>query len=247
MPFGECPEGLARFTGQWQEPAAGLYLLGTGRRAGVPALMRFASPDAFSPFAEGGLNAYAYCAAEPVNRVDPEGASWGTWLNGLVDALTPKLAIKGKVHHQFLDTPLGSFKGLGVSADLSIMTNGRSAQGVINSVTLGKPHIPEGRQWLNYNANAQALPNLVSTGVVCDLSASTHGRHAAAVAHSIPLGEGTARVLGTEVKFEARLGTGAMADVAGYALIGVAGAVAAAAGGARGWRLIRQTLRHARR
>jgi hypothetical protein len=29
-----------------------------------------------SPFSKGGLNTYAYCAGDPVNRADPSGASW---------------------------------------------------------------------------------------------------------------------------------------------------------------------------
>lgn len=49
------------------------YLLGNGYRAYNPALMRFNSPDNQSPFGEGGLNAYAYCAGDPVNSVDPSG------------------------------------------------------------------------------------------------------------------------------------------------------------------------------
>ena len=38
-----------------------------------PVLRRFLAPDADSPFGEGGLNTYAYCAGDPVNRVDPSG------------------------------------------------------------------------------------------------------------------------------------------------------------------------------
>ncbi|KPZ22499.1 RHS repeat-associated core domain-containing protein, partial [Pseudomonas syringae group genomosp. 3] len=30
-------------------------------------------PDSLSPFGKGGLNAYAYCAGDPVNRSDPSG------------------------------------------------------------------------------------------------------------------------------------------------------------------------------
>nr|WP_269806463.1 RHS repeat-associated core domain-containing protein [Pseudomonas alloputida] len=38
-----------------------------------PTLERFCSPDNISPFGKGGLNAYMYCAGDPVNRVDPTG------------------------------------------------------------------------------------------------------------------------------------------------------------------------------
>ncbi|WP_409293363.1 RHS repeat-associated core domain-containing protein [Pseudomonas sp. KCJK9058] len=52
------------------------YLLGNGKRAYSPVLMRFLNPDPLSPFHRGGLNAYAYCACDPVNRTDPSGYSW---------------------------------------------------------------------------------------------------------------------------------------------------------------------------
>lgn len=61
------------YTGQRQEPGTGHYMLGTGRRAFNPVLMRFNSPDALSPFSAGGLNAYAYCGGDPVNFIDPSG------------------------------------------------------------------------------------------------------------------------------------------------------------------------------
>ncbi|KPY35049.1 Uncharacterized protein ALO52_00166 [Pseudomonas syringae pv. primulae] len=35
--------------------------------------MRFNGTDDLSPFGKGGLNAYAYCAGDPVNRSDPSG------------------------------------------------------------------------------------------------------------------------------------------------------------------------------
>lgn len=51
---------------QWQ-------LLGNGYRAYNPALMRFHASDSMSPFGRGGINAYAYCGNDAVNRVDPSG------------------------------------------------------------------------------------------------------------------------------------------------------------------------------
>jgi hypothetical protein len=38
--------------------------------------MCFLSPDSESPFGSGGINPYAYCAGDPVNRIDPDGHSW---------------------------------------------------------------------------------------------------------------------------------------------------------------------------
>lgn len=68
-----CASAL-RYCGQLKEPVTGHYLLGDGYRAFVTGwIMRFNAPDSLSPFREGGLNAYSYCAGDPVNRVDPTG------------------------------------------------------------------------------------------------------------------------------------------------------------------------------
>jgi RHS repeat-associated protein len=64
---------LLGFNGEPPDPVTGHYLLGNGYRAFNPVLMRFNSPDSLSPFGKGGLNGYAYCGGDPVNRVDPTG------------------------------------------------------------------------------------------------------------------------------------------------------------------------------
>ena len=61
------------FNGQLRETNFGWYLLGNGYRAYNPRLMRFHSPDSWSPFGRGGLNPYMYCVGDPVNRSDPTG------------------------------------------------------------------------------------------------------------------------------------------------------------------------------
>ena len=68
---------LPGFNGEQPDPVTGHYLLGNGYRAFNPVLMRFNSPDSLSPFGEGGINAYAYCEGDPVNRVDPTGHMFG--------------------------------------------------------------------------------------------------------------------------------------------------------------------------
>jgi len=60
------------FNGELRE-SLGWYLLGKGYRAFNPTLMRFHSPDSWSPFGKGGLNAYMYCVGDPVNASDPTG------------------------------------------------------------------------------------------------------------------------------------------------------------------------------
>ncbi|CAI8969009.1 RHS repeat-associated core domain-containing protein [Pseudomonas sp. IT-P176] len=64
---------LLMFNGEQPDPQTGHYLLGNGYRAFNPVLMRFHGPDSLSPFGKGGLNAYAYCLGDPVNRMDPTG------------------------------------------------------------------------------------------------------------------------------------------------------------------------------
>ncbi|MCU7237972.1 MULTISPECIES: RHS repeat-associated core domain-containing protein [Pseudomonas] len=66
-------KGAVGFNGQLLEGDVHGYLLGNGHRLYYLPFMRFSSPDALSPFGEGGLNAYAYCEGEPVNNFDPDG------------------------------------------------------------------------------------------------------------------------------------------------------------------------------
>ncbi|VVQ04011.1 hypothetical protein PS918_04459 [Pseudomonas fluorescens] len=68
------------FNGELREAKTDWYVLGKGYRVYNPRLMRFHSPDMFSPFGKGGLNGFAYCGGEPVMRADPSGESWlSTW------------------------------------------------------------------------------------------------------------------------------------------------------------------------
>lgn len=64
---------MTGFCGQPRDARMDRYPLGNGHRRYSPVLMRFHEPDALSPFGEGGINAYAYCGADPVNRNDPTG------------------------------------------------------------------------------------------------------------------------------------------------------------------------------
>ncbi|PYB75974.1 RHS repeat-associated core domain-containing protein [Pseudomonas sp. LB-090624] len=64
---------MIAFNAELRDSATSNYLLGKGRRMYSPALMRFLSADRLSPFSRGGINAYAYCHGNPVNRVDPTG------------------------------------------------------------------------------------------------------------------------------------------------------------------------------
>jgi RHS repeat-associated protein len=71
------------FNGKQPDPVTGHYLLGNGYRAFNPVLMRFNSPDSWCPFGRGGVNPYAYCMGDPVNRGDPTGHT-PVWLKDIL-------------------------------------------------------------------------------------------------------------------------------------------------------------------
>lgn len=80
-PYGYRPttnglHNLMGFNGELPESVTGHYLLGQGYRAFNPVLMRFNSPDELSPFDKGGVNSYAYCGGDPINRNDRTGHFW---------------------------------------------------------------------------------------------------------------------------------------------------------------------------
>lgn len=64
---------LLGLNGEYLDSANEAYRLGAGYRSYAPSLMRFQQADSWSPFGQGGINAYAYCAGDPVNRADPTG------------------------------------------------------------------------------------------------------------------------------------------------------------------------------
>ncbi|MHC8323053.1 RHS repeat-associated core domain-containing protein [Pseudomonas sp. GB2N2] len=72
-PVENCLLSLLGFNGQRRSSVTGHYMLGNGCRAFNPVIMRFNSPDSFSPFGRGGLNAYMYCLGDPVNQHDMNG------------------------------------------------------------------------------------------------------------------------------------------------------------------------------
>jgi RHS repeat-associated protein len=89
-PYGEdkptAPKTVLGYTGQYRDPVVPGYQLGGGYRAYMPALMRFNASDSVSPFGKGGINTYAYCAGDPINRRDTDGHSfWDDLDSGLED------------------------------------------------------------------------------------------------------------------------------------------------------------------
>lgn len=80
LPYGfhlakDDADDLPGFNGEVFEAATRHYPLGAGYRDYIPLLMRFNSPDSWSPFGAGGINAYMYCLGDPANGKDPTGHS----------------------------------------------------------------------------------------------------------------------------------------------------------------------------
>ena len=91
-PYGHRPveNGLISvlgFNGERADPVTGHYLLGNGYRAFNPVLMRFNSPDSWSPFERGGVNSYGYVGGDPVNRIDPSGHFFWAALRGVTNMM----------------------------------------------------------------------------------------------------------------------------------------------------------------
>ncbi|VVO41798.1 hypothetical protein PS723_05927 [Pseudomonas fluorescens] len=104
-PYGHRPAdngllSLLGFNGERRDPVTGHYLLGNGYRAFNPVLMRFNSPDSWSPFGDGGLNSYAYCFGDPVNRSDPNGHTpfWDIYIRFAASAaITRRVSVGSQV------------------------------------------------------------------------------------------------------------------------------------------------------
>ncbi|WGV20099.1 RHS repeat-associated core domain-containing protein [Pseudomonas putida] len=62
------------FNGQARDSMTACDPLGNGKRSYSSKLMRFLSPDNYSPFGLGGINTYVYCSNDPVNFTDPSGS-----------------------------------------------------------------------------------------------------------------------------------------------------------------------------
>ncbi|EGH46789.1 hypothetical protein PSYPI_32623, partial [Pseudomonas syringae pv. pisi str. 1704B] len=106
-------DGMPGFNGEQSDPLTGYYLLGNGYRAYNPVLMRFNSPDSLSPFGKGGVNAYAYCAGDPVNRVDPTGheSAW-FWVSLGLSVLGALGGVRGMIASKGAKTMAVSAAGL---------------------------------------------------------------------------------------------------------------------------------------
>jgi RHS repeat-associated protein len=133
-PHGHSAAGSSpsiAFNGQWRDPVTGWYHLGNGYRVYNPVMMRFLTPDSWSPFTTGEINPYAYCSGDPINRIDPSGHF------GFFKKLFKKFSWKNLIT---------AVAGLAVSIGVGILTGGASlaiqigvgiAAGVVAGVAAG--------------------------------------------------------------------------------------------------------------
>ena len=94
-------DDLAGFAGAYRDCVTYAHPLGNGYRWYLPSLMRFNAPDSWSPFDAGGVHAYAYCAADPINRVDLSGHMWS-------DVLKDASETAGHIVHEAVEEPASS-------------------------------------------------------------------------------------------------------------------------------------------
>ncbi len=94
-----------RLPGQWEDPATGLHY--NLARWYDPDTARYLSPDPIGQ--AGGLNLYAYAAADPINRIDPVGLYeidvhyYLTYFLARMAGLPPRLALTIALAAQYVD------------------------------------------------------------------------------------------------------------------------------------------------
>lgn len=157
LPYGylSISQTLLGFNGDRRDPVTDCYLLGNGRRAFNPRLMRFISSDRMSPFAAGGLNSYAYCLGDPVNRHDPQG-------NVSIKKLALSLSRRG--NHRTAKGPgkVNSYGGSYISETRVHTKIEENFSPAVNKITINQDaKIPAGYELIGYHGSRR--PNAEKT------------------------------------------------------------------------------------
>lgn len=170
--MGACIPG---FHTARQDPVAGVMHLGNGYRAYHPHLMRFHCPDDVSPFGAGGINAYAYCTGDPVNRSDPSGhQSLGSWLG-----------IAAGVALGLLMTPVSGGASLAVALSVLSVTTAVASAGLAVAQQFVDTSAPGTASALGWAA--------LGTGLLSGLSSAALSRLIPGARSLVSLLKGTAR------------------------------------------------------
>ena len=150
-PYGHRPAengllSLLGFNGERPDPLTGHYHLGNGYRQFNPVLMRFNSPDSWSPFGSGGLNSYAYSGGDPRN-----------WLDSTGHAPTPisQALAMFKASKQALSGTSNTASKLSVAASLATQ---RSLSSNANRISKPKRKFDD----IGYNRNRRAVTKELS-------------------------------------------------------------------------------------
>jgi len=121
--------------------------------------MRFNSPDSWSPFGEGGPNAYMYCGADPINRSDPTGH----FFVGILSTIQVIVGLAGTVTFvtgRILENETISYIGLGITMAGTVTLIGRTGYKAINAritaTTANRP--PPSYRTLFPNGRRNSLP-----------------------------------------------------------------------------------------
>lgn len=164
------------YAGELRDVENDLYMPGSYRPYDS-VLMLFLAPDSASPLGAGGLNRYAYCGADPVNRVDPDGHSiWG-WIGAGLSLVFGAIAIAASA---------GALTPVVAPLVTSVMS------GTITSATLSAVTAMATVSFISTATIATLTAVSMSTGLAATILEATNNKQAAGVLGWVSAGTGAA-------------------------------------------------------
>ncbi|MCK9904738.1 hypothetical protein MXD63_32440 [Frankia sp. Cpl3] len=195
-PYGQRPtqpeltDSILSFTGQRTDPVTGCYHLGNGTRTYNPVLMHFTTPDPLSPFGGGGINPYAYCAGDPINRIDPSGnLSWQAWLGiGLGVAGLALTVVTGGLA---IAAAGGVFAALSAASTATLVVGALGVASDVTAIASGalEKASPEASSILGWISLGTGLPGLLEAGATLARTAGRLGERGPELAGEIERGD----------------------------------------------------------